>query len=166
MANYTMYYKDFVAKYGALEMLADIPDITIGETTFSFAEMFYARNKLKEICAETPELFREIANRYLVETALIFNKKIKDFEAHVDDVWQRELTAEERTTDNFYLNPTVAANSTSGNPKLQSTSEHVYPHHIVYNTKDGATLLAAAADIRNIYYDALIYTDALFMSIY
>ena len=167
MANYTMYYRDYVTKYGAPEALNLIPSVTIGGTEFNFSEMFFKRYKHREICAETPELFKDYANRYLEEIALIYAKKIKDWEQHLDSIWEREIKTEETTTDNMYWNPTIAANNAEGkSPKLQSTSEHKYPHHIVFNTQSNADLIAGALEVQNIFYDALESTETLFMSLY
>ena len=167
MANYTMYYRDFVTKYNEPEALSLIPEVTLNGRTFNFAEMFYNRNKHREICAETGEYFMDLANRVLTEAALIFSKKIEDWNEHLDEVWQREDEADEKVTDNVYYNPTVTANNTEGKaPKLQSSSESVFKRHLVYNTQSNAELIQAALDVQNIFYEALVYTDKLFMSIY
>lgn len=164
MANYTMTYKNYVERYGDLTGLGALPSVTIGGINYSFAAMFTNRHKYHEIGAETPELFTELANRYLNELGLIYHKKIKDWETHLDDIWEREVTVTDTTTDTYYLNPTVS--TTEGNPKIQSISEHSYPHRIVYNTKDAAALLNASVDIENLFYEALKQTDVLFMSLY
>lgn len=166
MANYTMTYKDYLVKYGVLDGLAAFPTITIGDDTYDFTTMFNNRFKFKEIGCETPEYWTEVANRFLGETALIFKDKILGWETKLPSAWTREEIHEERTTDNFYLNPTVAANNTEASPKLQSTSEHVYPHHILYNTETAADLINNALEIRNIFYDCLKHCDNLFISLY
>lgn len=166
MANYTMTYNAYKQSYGDLEGLAAFPTITIGDDTYNFTEMFNSRFKFKEIGCETPEYWREVANRYLGEAALIFKDKILGWESKLPAAWTREEIHEERTVDNFYLNPTVAANNTETSPKLQSTSEHVYPHHILYNTETAADMINNALEIRNIFYDCLVYCDRLFISLY
>lgn len=163
--EYTMFYKDFVEDYGMPQALNRIPTVTIGDETYNFATMFYDRNKWREIGAETPEYWRHIADRYLDEVSLIFNVKIKGWEAALGDLWKRETKSEESTTDNYYYNPTVAANG-NDNPKLQSTSQHIYPHHIVYNTDTAADMINGALDVRNIYYECLEYCDKLFITLY
>lgn len=164
--EYTMFYRDFVEDYGVPQSLSLIPDITIGETTFSFAELFYQRFQWREIGAETPEYWRSICDRYMTEAAIIFSEKINGWQAALGDLWKREVVHEEATTDNFYYNPTVAANNQHKEPILQSTNEHVYPHHIVFNTGSTADLVNNALELRNIYYDCLTYCDKLFMSLY
>lgn len=165
--EYTLFYKDVVANYGAPEALGKIPSITIAEQTYNFADLFYERFKHREICAETVEYWKDLANRYLTEAALIFTQKIKQYEELAPKVTERVETTQESTVDNFYLNPTVSANPAEPRtPKLQSTSEHIYPHHLVFNTKNNADILETALDIRNIYFDCLLYCEKLFMSIY
>lgn len=129
--------------------------------------MFLARYKTREIGAETVEYWMELANRVITEAALIFNAKIKEWQAALPHLASREVVSTETTTDNFYYNPTVVANNAEGlSPKLQSTTEHVFPHHIVYNSASTAGMLNEIMDLRNIYYDCLVYCDKLFMSIY
>lgn len=165
--EYTLFYKDVVANYGAPEALSKIPTITIEGETYNFAELFYERFKHREICAETVQYWKDLANRYIKEAALIFAQKIKQYEELAPKATEREETSEVKTVDNLYLNPTVSAAGTDGRtPKLQSTSEHIYPHHIVFNTKSNATVLDEALDVRNIYFDCLLYCERLFMSIY
>lgn len=165
--EYTLFYKDVVKTYGAPEALANIPSVTINDREYDFADLFYARFKNREICAETVEYWKDLAERYINEAALIFNHKIKQFEDLAPKILERETVSEEKTTDNIYYNPTVTANNSEGKaPKLQSTSEHIYPHHIVFNTDSNADLLKASLEINNVYFDCLTYCERLFMSIY
>lgn len=164
IAEYTMLYDNYMSAYGAPKNLALIPSITIGDTTYKFDEMFNDRFKYREICCESSTYFTHLANRVLKEAALIFSDKIKGFEKQLGNLWNREETVEEKSYSNYYLNPTVSAKD--GEPKLQSTSESIYPHHITYNTQSTAELINGALQVENIYYECLLYCEKLFFSLY
>ena len=163
IAEYTMFYHDYMTAYGAPQNLALIPSITIGGRTYTFAEMFNERNRYREICAESATYFTHLANRVLKEAAILFSDKITQFEANKAKLWVKEECKEESSYANYYLNPTVSAKD--GDPKLQSTSENIQHHHIYYNTGNMSDIIEAANDIEHIFYDCLIYCDKLFISL-
>ena len=163
IAEYTMFYHDYMTAYGAPKNLALIPSITIGDRTYDFAEMFNDRFKYREICAESTTYFTHLANRVLKEAALIFSDKIKGFEANIPNLWKKEEAVDEKTYSNYYLNPTVSAKE--GNPKLQSTSESIYPHHITYATGDITDMINGSLKIDNIFFECLTYCEKLFISL-
>ena len=165
VADYTMLYKDYKETFGALD-LSVFPTVEINGETFNMAAMFEARNEYKEIGAETPELFRAIANRRIREAALLFNSKINEWSSHLSDLWTRETKEEESTVDDYFVNPTVSATSAAA-PKLQSTSKSTYKHHIVFGQGVSNTeMLEQILELDNIFFTALTSLDNLFMTIY
>lgn len=164
IAEYTMFYNDYMTAYGAPKNLALIPSITIGGKTYSFANMFNDRYRYREICAESTTYFTHLANRVLQEAAILFTDKINSFEANKDKLWVKEVKEDESSYSNYYLNPTVSAKD--GDPKLQSTSENINPHHIYYNSGNMSEMIEAANAIEHIFYECLTYCDKLFIALY
>lgn len=167
MANYTMTYNDYKAQYGSLAALDSFPTIIINSTGYNFKELFEARFAFREIGAETPEYWRSIAERYLREALLLFGHKIVEFERNLPNVCSREEVSEASSFDNFFLNPTIAANAASKDKlKVQSSSERTYNHHIVYNTDSVVDMIEAINSMQNILFECLLRCEPLFMSIY
>lgn len=163
-AQYTYLYKDYIEAYGTPTALTLIPSITIGNHTFEFTKMFYDRFKYREICCESTTYFTDLANRVITEAALIFNNNIKGFEQNLSNLWQKEITEENKSYSNYYYNPMVSANT--GDPKLQSTSESIYPHHITYNAGNIFEMVKGATEMQNIFYECLKYCEKLFFALY
>lgn len=167
--DYTMLYKDYKAEYGALD-LSMFDTVTINGKEFNFADMFDARNQYKEIGCETPEIFKDCAQRRIKEIALIFTDKIKVWSENLSDtLWNREVVHEEKSATNQYLNPVNGINTTTqdNKPELQATTENVYNHHIITgNGISNPVMMEQVMAVRNIYYDALAALDNLFITLY
>lgn len=165
-AEYTMFYADYTEQFGELDT-SMFPTVSIGNHNFVLENMFEARNAYKEIGAETPEYFREIANRRIKEAALIFIPKINEWIEHLPDLWSREQVNVESTADDFYLNPSVSATNATAQPKLQSTNKSTYNHHITFGQGvSNAEMLRQIMEVENIYFAALEFLDNLFITLY
>lgn len=164
--DYTMFYKDYVDMFGALD-LSIFPTIEVGTNQFNLATMFNSRNEFKEIGAETPALFKKLAERRIQEIALIYLPKLQEWIDHYAELWSREEKHSESTVDDYYLNPTISATNTTTAPKLQSTSKSTYNHHISFGQGvSNATMLKEIMDLDSIYYDVLTELDTLFIGLY
>ena len=166
-ADYTMLYRDYVKEFGALD-LSMFPSIEVGAGyLFTMEDLFNSRNQFKEIGAETPELFKAIAERRIREIALIYLPKIQEWLDHYAELWSREETHSEATVDDYFLNPTISATTKNTAPQLQSTSKSTYNHHITFGQGVSNTaMLKEIMELENIYYEALKVFDSLFIQLY
>ena len=164
VADYTMLYSDYQKEYAALDLSA-FANFKIGETIFSFSDMFNKRNANKEICAETPELFKQIADRRIKEAALIFINKLDAWKANYSKLFAREDISRENSVDDYFWQPTVSAEA--GSPQLQSSSKSYYNHHITFGQGvSNADMLRSIYDLESIYYALLTFLDSLFIELY
>lgn len=180
ISNYTETLDEFIAQGGNVhrDKFDLLPTFTVGNTTYNLYDLFITRYKLREIGAETEELFSEYLSIKLDEINIKYSNKINLYIANFDKLMSRTVELERQANNTYsnnekdegYLNPLV-----SNNPQLQDVTkqdrsgenslEEKYTQAYGY-FKSNPEILRQAMEIENVYYRALDEFNVLFMGVY
>lgn len=135
----------------------------VEDFNISFYEIFKERYDLREIGAETEELFEHYLNETINEAITKFIPKINIFIANFNELFSRKVKLEEQGENKFYLNPvnnTVTSNKQQSASRYDGSREHVYGYF-----KSNPEIMEGILKLRDIYNEAVDYFDKVFMSV-
>lgn len=181
LAQYTETLSEYIDNGGELfeEKFALFPVIEIGDTEFNIKDLFIERYDLREIGAETEQLFAHYLNETLSDIIIEYVPKIEMFVANFNKLMDRKVTLSKSLTrqtgelgDNkYYLNP-VNADSTG---KLQNfdtygsnvTEGVTETNDVAYSWfKTNPEILKQVMELKNIYITALDSFEKLFLGVF
>lgn len=180
ISNYTETLNEFITQGGNVhkDKFDLLPTFTVGNQTYNMYDLFITRYGLREIGAETEELFSEYLSIKLDEINIKYTNKINLYVDNFNNLMKRsvELERHANTTygkqiqDEDYLNPITTNNAklqnftkeiNSGADKLDENYQQVYSYF-----KSNPEIMKQAMEIENIYYKALDEFNILFMGVY
>lgn len=177
---YTQTLNEFIAQGGNLHKnkFDAIPVFEAGGVTYNMFDLFIKRYGLREIGAETGELFSEYLEIKLDEICLKYVNKIELYINNFNKLMDRSVELKREGSNNYsnneknenYLNPIVTdkaklqdynAISKDGSSGFSETYTQAYGYF-----KSNPEILEKALEIENVYYKALEEFNILFMEIY
>lgn len=177
---YTETLNDYIAQGGNVHKgLFDLlPTFTVGNQTYNMYDLFITRYGLREIGAETEQLFEHYLMIKLHYVNINYSNKINSYIKAFDNLLSRvvELTRSVTGTDTGsstdldYVNPLVTQNGKIQDTTQRNTSvdtvrtETRSQAHSYFKTNP--ELLEQVLKIENIYYKALDEFEDLFMLVY
>lgn len=180
ISNYTETLNEFITQGGNVhkDKFDVLPTFTVGSTTYNLYDLFITRYGLREIGAETEELFSEYLSIKLDEINIKYTNKLNLYVSNFDNLMKRtvELTRQANNTysnnrqDENYLNPIVTNNaklqdlikgSGTGENELNETYSQAYGYF-----KSNPEILKQALEIESVYYSMLDEFNILFMGVY
>lgn len=180
ISQYTETLNEFITQGGNVhkEKFDILPTFTVGDTVYNMYDLFITRYGLREIGAETDELFSQYLSIKLDEINIKYTNKINLYIQNFDKLMSRtvELERQANTTynnkgkDENYLNPI-----TTNNAKLQdfTTGENNGENELTENYtqaygyfKSNPEIMKQALEIENMFYKALDEFNILFMGVY
>lgn len=180
ISNYTETLNEFIAQGGNIhkEKFDLLPTFTVGNQTYNLYDLFITRYGLREIGAETEELFSEYLSIKLDEINLRYSNKITMYIEQFNKLMDRtiELTREvngsfeNNQKDENYVNPVTTNNAklqdfVTGERNGTNTATETYTQAYSW-FKSNPELLKSALEIENIFYTALEDFNSLFMLVY
>lgn len=181
ISHYTETLEEYIAQGGDLHKAKFdlLPTFSVGSTSLNMYDLFITRYKLREIGAETEELFSHYLDIKLDEIMLRYVDKINLYISNFNDLMSRKVKLQQDDTTTYgkatqnedYLNPIT--NGTGA--KLQDFTKQVNQGSDNYHSvkeqafgyfKSNPEILKAALEIENIYYTALEEFNILFMEVY
>lgn len=194
---YTITLREFVEHGGNThrDKFDNIPQFIWENITYNAYDLFLTKYSLREIGAETEELFSEYLSIKLDEVIIKYSQKITLFMDNFNNLMKRSIKMQRKITDenthtingeytknasnSEYANPIT----TDNNPKLQDlskyvdtdtqhktdtiNSEKIEDYEQAYSFfKSNGELLEQAMKIKNIYYEMIDEFGELFMGVY
>ena len=200
IAEYTETLKDYLDNKGGdfptpiKNLLVQIPNFVFKDEDMgidielTFIDLFKDKYDIREICAETEELFEHFLTETAQHCLIDYVPKIHMWLKNFKELFKFTVNLEygytngksgSYTTDNtYYLNPVNKLTQTRDNLKVQdvdstentsSNSEEVIGSKDVLQTvwgKTRANILDQIMNLKNIYTDCLEYFQRCFMGIY
>lgn len=169
IALYTETLQQYIDNGGNIheELFNKIPDLIVPINDeevehITMLNLFLTEYKLREIGAETEQLFEHYLMQKLNEIMVEYNQKIVTYQDNINKLMDRTVSLQRDKQDKNYLNPV-----TTDNAKLQDYIEHNETYTQSYGWfKSNPELLKQSMELKNIYMTALKSFDNLFMGVY
>lgn len=160
--QFTITFREYLDNGGLVPPILDkIPNFKIYDLDLNFKELFISRNELKEIGAETSELFYKYMIPKCNEMAIKYIPLINSFIDNFTKLFDRTVLESGKDSDSDFINPI-----NEDNAKLQNLSKKEYEHNRSFGFfKTNAEIMAQVMKLESIYNDALQYLDNLFMGV-
>ena len=164
--QYTEFYETYKENGGEeyTSLWSKFPTFTLGNLSFNMYDMFFDKYRLREIGAETEELF-EIYYKIKIEQLLIkYVPKITMFIAKWNSLMDRKIELSSSGSNSYFLNP---ANATSTSLKLddKNSFENTTESPLLMGTSN-IDLLEKIMDLKDINLDCLEEFNSLFILVY
>ena len=161
-AQVTKYYYQWLDDGGTVPpLLTKFPTFNFGNTTLNMSDLFYARNKYKEIGAETDELFEENFRNVVNEALILYYDKIENQINNMQKLMERTVKENVERNNELYLNPI-----NTNEPQLDSyTKDHGYNEKVYGFFKSNPEIMKSINELEIMYMSALIYMDKIFMGV-
>ena len=161
-AQVTKYYYQWLDDGGTVPpLLTKFPTLKLGNTTLNMSDLFYVRNKYKEIGAETDELFAQNFRNVVNEALILYYDKIENQINNIKKLMDRTVkeTYEDRHTN--YLQP---INETE--PKLDDfNKDHGERDRTFGYFKSNPEIMESVNKLEIMYMSALEYMDRIFLGV-
>lgn len=160
-ANYTMFYYQWEEQFFPNAELSNLFTKFERFNNLNLKDLFNARNKYKEIGAETGEFFEHNLKNSLNEAYVLYNDKLKMQIENFNDLYSRTVTETGENTDKVFFNPV-----TGNNPKLQNMATNKYEREKTYGyIYSNPQIMEQVEKIKLIFFEILEYFDNLFMAV-
>lgn len=161
-AQVTKYYYQWLEDGGIVpNEMSFFPVFNFGENSFNMSELFYSRNKYKEIGAETDVLFEQYLKNVINEALILYWNKITIQIENIDKLMDRVVQENYDRNNELYLNP-IDTNS----PQLDSyTHDHGFNEKVYGFFKSNPEIMKAINDLEIMYMSALEYMDKVFLGV-
>lgn len=180
ISNYTKTLKEFITQGGNVhkDKFDLLPTFIVGTQTYNLYDLFITRYGLREIGAETEELFSHYLSIKLDEINIKYSMKIEIFITNFNKLFDRKVKLErtiERTNNGnnkqtFYIQPITDVNGIvdsyntengSNTENLTETEERAFSYF-----QSNPQIMNEILNMQNIYYTALDEFNILFMGVY
>lgn len=161
-AQVTKYYYQWLDDGGTVPpLLTKFPTLKLGNTTLNMSDLFYVRNKYKEIGAETDELFEENFRNVVNEALILYYDKIENQITNMQKLMERTVKENFERNNELYLNPI-----NTNEPQLDSyTKDHGYNEKVYGFFKSNPEIMKSINELEIMYMSALEYMDKIFLGV-
>lgn len=127
-------------------------------------DLFIEKYEIREIGAETEDLFYHFLSEKLDEILLIYGSKIQAYIDNFDKLTERKMVLERNDENTYYVNPVIPNNDAMLNStaKYKTDRDTLLPLFNVTNSD----LLRQALEIKDIYFDCLKAFEPCFMGVF
>ena len=137
------------------------PKISIIDDDFSFYDLFIERYNVREIGAETENLFYNFITKNIKECIIKYKPKVLLYLAKFNNVLERKINLEDTSNSEYFLNPISSMNAKVDSGQNYKSTKEVAFSWLSNNTK----MMNEMLEIRDIYYEALDHFEKCFMGV-
>lgn len=161
-AQVTKFYYQWLDDGGVVPpLITKFPALKLGNTIINMSDLFYVRNKYKEIGAETDELFAENFRNVVNEALILYYDKIENQINNMQKLMERTVKENFERNNELYLNP-ININE----PQLDSyTKDHGYNEKVYGFFKSNPEIMKSINELEIMYMSALEYMDKIFLGV-
>ena len=164
--QYTELYETYKenGKEEYLTLWVKFPSFSLNELNLNMYDLFYDKYRVREIGAETEELFAIYYKAKLEQMLIKYVPKLNAFISKWNSLFERKISLSNSGSNSYYLNPITP----NGTLKLddKDTFENTQERPLSMIGKSNAELMQQVLNLQDIFNDCLEEFNTLFMSLY
>lgn len=166
IAQYTETYETYKENGGEeySSLWSNFPSFTLNDLNLNMYDMFYDKYRLREIGAETEEMFEIFYKSKLNDMLVKYVPKLTAFISNWNKLFERKITLSNSGSNSYYLNPMTP----NGTLKLddKDSYENTQERPLSMFGKTNAELMEQVLNLKDIFLDCLNEFNSLFILIY
>ena len=166
IAQYTETYETYKENGGEeySSLWSNFPSFTLNNLNLNMYDMFYDKYRLREIGAETEEMFEVFYKNKLNELIVKYVPKLNAYISNWNKLFERKISLSNSGSNSYFLNPMTP----NGNLKLddKDTYENTQERPLSMFGKTNAELMEQVMNLKDIFNDCLNEFNSIFMMLY